>query len=109
MNFHEEVYKVLSEITELLISKNQKYGNSAIEPLGIFSDLSPEEGLKVRIDDKLKRIMNGSLEKDDEDVINDLIGYLVLLKILQKDQKDKQKKRIESIMDEEMQKWDFFD
>lgn len=109
MNFHEEVYQVLSEITELLISKNQKYGNSAIEPLGIFSDLSPEEGLKVRIDDKLKRIMNGSLEKDDEDVINDLIGYLVLLKILQKDQKDKQKKRIERIMDEEMQKWDFFD
>ena len=109
MNFHEEVYKVLSEITELLISKNQKYGNSAIEPLGIFSDLSPEEGLKVRIDDKLKRIMNGSLEKDDEDVINDLIGYLVLLKILQKDQKNKQKKRIESIIDEEMQKWDFFD
>ena len=109
MNFQEQVYQVLSEITELLISKNQKYGNSAIEPLGIFSDLSPEEGLKVRIDDKLKRIMNGSLEKDDEDVINDLIGYLVLLKILQKDQKDKQKKRIERIMDEEMQKWDFFD
>lgn len=109
MNFQEQVYQVLSEITELLISKNQKYGNSAIEPLGIFSDLSPEEGLKVRIDDKLKRIMNGSLEKDDEDVINDLIGYLVLLKILQKDQKNKQKKRIESIMDEEMQKWDFFD
>ena len=51
MNFHQEVYQVLSEITEMLIAKNQKYGNSAIEPLGIFSDLSPEEGLKVRIDD----------------------------------------------------------
>jgi hypothetical protein len=35
----------------------------------------------VRIDDKLKRIKNGSLDKDDEDVVNDLIGYLVLLKI----------------------------
>jgi predicted RNA-binding protein associated with RNAse of E/G family len=43
--------------------------------------LSAKEGLLVRIDDKLKRIKNGSLEKDDEDVINDLIGYLVLLKI----------------------------
>jgi len=81
MNFTEQVYQVLSEITEMLITKNQKYGNSAIEPLGIFSDLDPEEGLKVRIDDKLKRIKNGSLDKDDEDVINDLIGYLVLLKI----------------------------
>lgn len=109
MNFHQQVYQVLSEITEMLIAKNQKYGNSAIEPLGIFSDLSPEEGLKVRIDDKLKRIKNGSLDKDDEDVINDLIGYLVLLKILQKDQKDRLKKRLERILNEENEKWDFFD
>jgi hypothetical protein len=26
------------------------------------------------------------LEKDDEDVVNDLIGYLVLLKIIEKEQ-----------------------
>jgi hypothetical protein len=39
MNFTEQVYQVLSEITEMLIAKNQKYGNSAIEPIGIFSDL----------------------------------------------------------------------
>lgn len=130
MNFHQEVYQVLSEITEMLIAKNQKYGNSAIEPLGIFSDLSPEEGLKVRIDDKLKRIKNGSLDKDDEDVINDLIGYLVLLKIMhRKDQpnealkkgaeKKKQRELLSQIMtadqkdrlydNYEKEKWDFFD
>ena len=130
MNFHQEVYQVLSEITEMLIAKNQKYGKSAIEPLGIFSDLSPEEGLKVRIDDKLKRIKNGSLDKDDEDVINDLIGYLVLLKILhKKDQpnealkkgaeKKKQRELLSQIMtadqkdrlydNYEKEKWDFFD
>lgn len=120
MNFHQEVYQVLSEITEMLIAKNQKYGNSAIEPLGIFSELTPEEGLKVRIDDKLKRIKNGSLDKDDEDVINDLIGYLVLLKILHKKEqpnealkkaaeKKKQKELITKIMNEENEKWDFFD
>lgn len=115
MNFHQEVYQVLSEITEMLIAKNQKYGNSAIEPLGIFSELSPEEGLKVRIDDKLKRIKNGSLDRDDEDVINDLIGYLVLLKILQKDQKAKeslkkakQRELLDRIMTDEGRKW-FYD
>jgi hypothetical protein len=115
MNFHEEVYQVLSEITEMLIAKNQKYGNSAIEPLGIFSDLSPQEGLKVRIDDKLKRIKNGSLKNDDEDVINDLIGYLVILKILQKEEKQKysikklkQKELINKIMTDEGKKW-FYD
>ena len=130
MNFQQEVYQVLSEITEMLIAKNQKYGNSAIEPLGIFSELTPEEGLKVRIDDKLKRIKNGSLDKDDEDVINDLIGYLVLLKILhKKDQpnealkkgaeKKKQRELLSQIMtadqkdrlydNYEKEKWDFFD
>ncbi len=82
MRFNEEVSKVLEEIQEMLVSKNAKYGNSALEPLGVFSNLSAKEGLLVRIDDKLKRIKNRSLDKDDEDVVNDLIGYLVLLKIL---------------------------
>jgi hypothetical protein len=81
MRFNEEVSKVLEEIQEMLVSKNEKYGNSALEPIGVFSKLSPQEGLLIRIDDKLKRIKNGSLDKDDEDVVNDLIGYLVLLKI----------------------------
>jgi len=79
--FAIQVTQVLNEIQDLLIAKNQKYGNSVLEPLGVFSKLDAKEGLLVRIDDKLKRIKNGSLERDDEDVINDLIGYLVLLKI----------------------------
>ena len=81
MSFREDVSNVLDEIRDMLVSKNEKYGNSALEPLGVFSQLSAKEGLLVRIDDKLKRIKNGSLDKDDEDVVNDLIGYLVLLKI----------------------------
>ena len=79
--FAVQVVVVLDEIRDLLIAKNLKYGNSALEPLGVFSQLSAKQGLLIRIDDKLKRIKNGSLERDDEDVINDLIGYLVLLKI----------------------------
>lgn len=81
MSFKEEVSSILDEIRDMLVSKNEKYGNSALEPIGVFSKLSPKEGLLIRIDDKLKRIKNGSLDKDDEDVVNDLIGYLVLLKI----------------------------
>jgi len=88
-NFANKVSSYLLEIRELLVSKNLKYGNSALEPLGVFSKLSAKEGLLVRIDDKLKRIKNGSLEKDDEDVINDLIGYLVLLKIQSNEEKYK--------------------
>jgi hypothetical protein len=95
-DFANKVSSYLLEIRELLITKNIKYGNSALEPLGVFSKLSAKEGLLVRIDDKLKRIKNGSLEKDDEDVINDLIGYLVLLKI--QTQEERYKRNRENIL-----------
>ena len=73
---------VCDDIKELLIHKNRKYGNSALKPNRIFSKCSAMEQLLVRIDDKLNRIMKGAgLLATDEDVINDLIGYLVLLKI----------------------------
>ena len=66
----------------MLIAKNKQYGNSAIEPIGVFANGSAEELIRVRIDDKLNRLIQGddSIE-DDEDVILDLIGYLVLLLI----------------------------
>jgi hypothetical protein len=101
--FHEEVSKVLDQIQEMLVAKNAKYGNSALEPLGVFSQLSPREGLLIRIDDKLKRIKNGSLANDDEDVVNDLIGYLVLLKIHAKES------QLDRAMKGEEGKWDFQD
>ena len=82
---------VCDDIKELLIHKNRKYGNSALKPCRVFSKSSPVEQLLVRIDDKLNRIMQGSgLLADDEDVVNDLIGYLVLLKIGMNDEKHKE-------------------
>ena len=80
--FKEQVFSITDGIAEMLIEKNLKYGNSALEPKRIFSKADSAEQIKVRIDDKLSRIANQNLE-DDEDVIQDLIGYLVLLKISQ--------------------------
>jgi hypothetical protein len=73
---------VCDQIKELLLEKNKKYGNSALDPSRIFSKANPIEQLLVRIDDKLNRIQKGAgLLANDEDIIQDLIGYLVLLKI----------------------------
>ena len=65
---------------ELLIEKNKCYGNSALEPLNCFYKGNAENAIKVRIDDKLSRIMRGK-EYGQEDTIKDLLGYLVLLKV----------------------------
>jgi len=71
------------EIKELLLTKNKKYGDSALNPVRVFSKASAQEQLLVRIDDKLSRIQKGAgLLASDEDVIQDLIGYLILLKIV---------------------------
>ena len=82
---------VCDDIKELLINKNRKYGNSALKPCRVFSKSSAVEQLLVRIDDKLNRIMQGAgLLANDEDVVNDLIGYLILLKIGMNDEKNKE-------------------
>lgn len=79
-DFQSSVLAITHDIALMLIGKNKKYGNSALEPIRIFSKSDSIEQINVRIDDKLSRIKNAN-ELEDEDVISDLIGYLVLLKL----------------------------
>jgi hypothetical protein len=67
-------------IAQMLIEKNISYGDSALDPVRIFSKSNPVEQLHVRIDDKLSRLMKGTDYIGDND-IDDLIGYLILLKV----------------------------
>ena len=69
-------------VKSLLLEKNAAYGDSALEPVRIFSQATPVEQILVRLDDKLSRISRGGgIVGDDEDVIQDIIGYLILLQI----------------------------
>lgn len=74
----KDIVKILDQIKELLISKNRAYGDSALEPVRVFSKAENVEQLYVRIDDKLSRVKRGH-EYPGDDTISDLIGYLVLL------------------------------
>ena len=81
-NTQAHIGVICDEVKELLIEKNKKYGDSALNPSRIFSKANAVEQILVRIDDKLNRIQKGAgLLANDEDVIMDLMGYLVLLKI----------------------------
>lgn len=76
----DKISYVCDSIRDMLLDKNESYGNSALDPVRIFSDADADEQLLVRIDDKLSRIMRGNEYVGDDD-ITDLIGYLILLKI----------------------------
>lgn len=80
MTTQNDIAKVCSDIRIMLQEKNIAYGDSALDPVRIFSKSSPIEQLLVRIDDKLSRFARGTDYPGDND-IDDLIGYLVLLKI----------------------------
>ena len=79
-SFNEKVCKVCLDVAHMLKEKNESYGNSALDPVRVFSKASSIEQICVRIDDKLSRIKRGN-NKFNEDTIKDLIGYLVLLLI----------------------------
>ena len=85
MSRRDEIRTVCLEIADFLADKNEAYGDSALDPVRVFSKADPEEQLRVRIDDKLSRLMRGKagIEHDDE-VITDLLGYLVLLKVMRR-------------------------
>ena len=83
MNTAEAIALVCNEVRDLLIDKNRKYGNSALEPMRVFSKASPREQLLVRMDDKLSRIKNAQPD-DEEDALLDLLGYLVLERVQRK-------------------------
>jgi hypothetical protein len=80
--FPDLVQRECDAVAAMLIEKNRAYGNSALDPVRIFSQADRLEQLKVRIDDKLSRIAKGHAA--GEEVVGDLIGYLVLLRIAER-------------------------
>ena len=70
------IEQVTDTLKHFLIEKNKRYGNSALESLEDIK-YTPEDGIKIRLTDKVKRVINSDkLRKND---IVDTLGYLVLL------------------------------
>lgn len=70
----------LAGVADMLEAKNAAYGNSALDPLRVFSRADRVEQLRVRIDDKLSRMARGD-GCATEDTLRDLVGYMALLAV----------------------------
>lgn len=79
-----KISQMCQEIEMMLLAKNEAYGDSALNPVRIFSGSSTVEQINVRLDDKLSRLSRGHTF-EEEDTILDLVGYLVLLLIAERD------------------------
>lgn len=74
----DKIKIICMSMQKLLLEKNKRYGDSALNPLGVFSKLNATTSIQIRLDDKLKRIKNGPDIPRANDVC-DVIGYCVLL------------------------------
>ena len=84
--FRADLRTVLDALEKKLIEKNDAYGDSALNPIRYFAkgaDASLQ--IKIRLDDKLSRLMRGSIVPGSdiaaEDVMEDCFGYHALYQI----------------------------
>jgi hypothetical protein len=73
----EKIVEICDSMKDLLLYKNQKYGDSALNPNNIFYKGDSTNSIKIRLDDKIGRIKN--CEETRVNDVSDLIGYSVLL------------------------------
>lgn len=84
METEEKIKGITNAMQDLLLYKNEKYGDSALNPIGIFTKHLknvPENtaSILVRLDDKLSRIKNADELRTND--VSDIIGYCTLLLI----------------------------
>lgn len=74
----EKIEQVCDNFKKFLLEKNKRYGDSAINPLKLFSKHEPDNPICTRLDEKLQRIQASEegIRKNDA---ADCVGYLFLL------------------------------
>lgn len=75
----EKIVEITEAMRDLLLYKNKKYGDSALNPQHIFYKGDAVNSILIRLDDKLSRIMANTDETPRINDVADIIGYCTLL------------------------------
>ena len=77
----QKITEITNAMRELLLYKNQKYGDSALKPKQIFYKGGAVSSILIRLDDKLSRVMENNDQLPRINDVADIIGYCTLLLI----------------------------
>lgn len=81
LNTQDRIKEISDGMKDLLLYKNEKYGDSAINPKKIFYKGDSTNSILIRLDDKLGRVISNPDEKPRVNDVCDIIGYCTLLLI----------------------------
>lgn len=79
MSNKEKIIEITNAMQDLLLYKNEKYGDSALSPNNIFYKGDSSNSILIRLDDKIGRIKNNSDSLPRVNDVCDIIGYCTLL------------------------------
>lgn len=74
--------EIIGAIGTVLIEKNKRYGNSALQPKRVFFKGESTDSILIRLDDKYSRVCNSETIRVND--MFDILGYLFLLSISKK-------------------------
>jgi len=81
METQKQIRELCDAMRDFLLEKNKRYGDAALQPAKIFSNLDAADSIKIRLDDKLNRIINNRHSEPRANDVCDVIGYCFLLLI----------------------------
>jgi len=70
----------LESIRTGMLRHHAKWGSSIFQPVTILSSVSAEDAIRLRIDDRLRKLSQCRSEDEERELIDDLIGYLINLR-----------------------------
>lgn len=79
MSNREKIIEITDSMKDLLLYKNEKYGDSALSPKNIFYKGNSTNSILIRLDDKIGRIKNNPDSTPRVNDVCDIIGYCILL------------------------------
>ena len=79
MSNREKIIEITDSMKDLLLYKNEKYGDSALSPKNIFYKGDSTNSILIRLDDKIGRIKNNPDLTPRVNDVCDIIGYCILL------------------------------
>lgn len=77
----DKIIEITEAMRDLLLYKNEKYGDSALHPKRIFHKGNAVSSILIRLDDKLSRVMENNDQLPRINDVVDIIGYCTLLLI----------------------------
>lgn len=77
----EKIKEITEAMKDLLLYKNEKYGDSALNPDDTWYKGEANDAILIRLGDKTKRIKNRTTHLPAVNDIADIIGYCTLLLI----------------------------